>query len=88
MQFYYVYKTVQHPLVNNFVAPYSLKERLMHVAEVKRRARTKIPWICDTMTNDVVRAFGAPNGEYVIDPEGKIVRKRFWSNPRTLRTMS
>lgn len=86
VQFFYVYKTVQHPEINNFVAPYDLKERLMHVAEAKRRMQTQIPWICDNMDNEVKRAFGgAPNGEFVIDPQGVIVRKRFWSNPRTLR---
>ena len=39
------------------------------------------------MENDVETAFGgAPNGEYIVDPEGVIVRKRFWSNPATLRS--
>jgi hypothetical protein len=28
---------------------------------------------------------GAPNGEYILDPSGKLIRKRFWSNPNTLR---
>ena len=86
VNFYYVYANVQHPEINNFVAPYSLKERLMHVAEVKKRTQSEIPWICDTMKNEIKLALGgAPNGELVIDPEGKIVRKRFWSNPKTLR---
>lgn len=29
---------------------------------------------------------GPPNGEFLIDPEGKIVRQKFWSNPQTLRS--
>jgi len=87
VQFFYVYKTVQHPGINNFVEAYDVKERLMHVAEAKRRLQSRIPWICDNMENEVKHAFGrAPNGEFVIDPEGVIVRKRFWSNPRTLRS--
>lgn len=39
------------------------------------------------MDHKVEKAFGgAPNGEYILDPAGKIVRKRFWSNPKTLRS--
>ncbi len=58
----------------------------MHVAEAKRRTGSAISWICDTMDNSIKHALGSPpNGEFVIDPKGKIVRKRFWSNPRTLR---
>jgi hypothetical protein len=38
------------------------------------------------MSNTIKNAMGrAPNSEFVIDPQGKIVRKRFWSNPNTLR---
>ena len=39
------------------------------------------------MDHDVETAFGgAPNGEYILDPNGKIIRKRFWANPKTLRS--
>ena len=58
----------------------------MHVAEAKRRLKTQIPFICDTMENGMKKSLGrAPNGEYVLDPDGKLVRKRFWSDPKTLR---
>lgn len=47
---------------------------------------TDIPWLCDSMDDALTKAFGGTyNGEFVIDPEGKIVRQRFWSNPNTLR---
>lgn len=86
VEFYYVYKTVQHPEINNFLTAFTIEERLRHIAEAKRRFRTEIPWICDTMDNTVKQAFGgAPNGEFILDSEGTIVRKRFWSNPDTLR---
>lgn len=56
------------------------------MAEAKRLLQTEIPWICDAMDNQVKQAVGgAPNGEIVVDPDGKVVRKRFWSNPETLR---
>lgn len=86
VQFFYVYKSVQHPEINNFVSAFTIDERLRHVAEAKKRLGTQIPWICDSMSNDVKHAFGSPpNGEFVLDPEGKIVRKRFWSDPAVLR---
>ncbi|MEM7476347.1 MAG: hypothetical protein AAF483_15235 [Planctomycetota bacterium] len=47
---------------------------------------TQIPWLCDSMDDSATKAFGGTyNGEFVLDPDGKIVRQRFWSNPRTLR---
>lgn len=86
VQFFYVYKSVQHPEINNFLSAFTLEERLKHVAEAKRRFKSEIPWICDNMNNDVKHAFGsAPNGEFVLDPEGKVVHKYFWSNPARLR---
>ena len=86
VRFYYVYKHVQHPEINNFVSAFNLEERLRHVQEAKRRLKTEIPWICDDMDNSFKQAFGgAPNGEFILDPQGKIVRKRFWSNPQVLR---
>ena len=86
VKFYYVYKTLAHPETNGYVRPFSLAERLMHVQEARRRLGTQFTWICDTMTNDVKGALGdAPNSEFVIDPEGTVVRKRLWSDPEQLR---
>ena len=66
--------------------PITLKERLAHVHEAQRVLRTDFQWICDTMDNQVKHALGdAPNSEFIIDPEGKIVRKRAWSNPVQVR---
>ena len=77
---------MQHPEINNFVSAFSLQERLQHVQQAKRRLKTEIPWICDNMENSVKKAFGgAPNGEFILSPDGTILRKRFWSNPEVLR---
>lgn len=87
VQFLYVYKTLEHPGVNGFVDPIDLKERLKHVAIVKKQLGSEIPWICDNMDNDVKHAFGgAPNGEYILDPEGEVLNKRYWLNTKALRT--
>ena len=87
VNFFYVYSNIQHSETNGIVAPFSIEEKLMHIAEAKRRTNSKIPWICDTMGNSLKKALHAsPNAEFVIDPTGKVVRRRFWSDPTTLRT--
>lgn len=86
INFYFVYKSLAHPEINNFVSPHTLEERLKHIEEFQKITGSKIPWLCDSMDNMFSNAFGRPpNGEFVIDPEGIVVRQRFWSNPVTLR---
>lgn len=86
VKFYYIYKALAHPETNGYVAPFNLEERLMHVAEARRTLGTDIPWICDSMDNDLKHAFGdRPNSEFVLDPEGKVVVARQWSDPAALR---
>lgn len=86
MKFYYVYKALAHPEINNYVAPFNIEERLMHVAEAGRVLGSRIPWLCDTMDNALKHAFGnAPNAELVFDPDGNVVRRRGWSDPVALR---
>ena len=86
VNFFFVYKALAHPEVNGFVPAFNLKERLAHVQRAKKMLHTTIPWLCDTMQNEFSAAFAnVPNGEFVIDPEGVLVRKRFWSNADTLR---
>lgn len=86
MKFYYVYKSLAHPEWNNYVTPFNLEERLMHVAEAGRVLGSRIPWLCDTMDNELKHAFGnAPNAELVFDPDGNVVRRRGWSDPDALR---
>jgi hypothetical protein len=86
VKFFYVYKTLAHPDWNNYVTPFSLEERLMHVAEAKRSLATSIPWLCDAMDNRFASAMGrAPNSEFIIGPDGKIVRCHGWNQPERLR---
>ena len=66
--------------------PVSLDERLAHIARGKEEYRTRIPWLADSMTNDLKNAFGdRNNSEFVISPEGKVLIARAWSNPDQLR---
>ncbi|MDP6444821.1 MAG: hypothetical protein QGG36_31065 [Pirellulaceae bacterium] len=86
VKFFYIYKHLQHPGYDGYVQPVSLAERLKHVAEAQRRLDTKIGWIVDAMDNQLKHALGnQPNSEFVVDPAGKIVRTRSWSDPTKLR---
>lgn len=86
VRFYYLYKALAHPGLNGYIRPHTLEERLLHVAEAERTLGSGIPWIVDSMNNDLRHAIGnMPNSEYVVDGDGKILRMRAWSDPATLR---
>lgn len=86
MKFYYIYKALAHPENNGYVAPFTIKERLMHVAEAKQKLGTRFNWIADSIDNKLKHALGnAPNSEFLIDPKGKVVVARPWSRPSDLR---
>ena len=86
VRFVYLYKALAHPELNGYVNPITLEERLMHVAEAKRVLGSEIAWIADNMANELKRALGnRQNSEYLLDPEGRILRVRAWSDPDQLR---
>lgn len=67
--------------------PVTIAERLAHVSAAKQKLGTRIPWLADTMENDLKHAFGdRNNSEFVISPEGKVLIARAWSDPVTLRS--
>jgi hypothetical protein len=86
VEFYYIYKPLAHPELNNYISPFTMQERLMHVMEAKRRLGSSITWLADSMTNEYHAAMGeTPNSELVIDPNGIVVARRAWSRPAELR---
>ena len=86
VRFVYLYKALAHPELNGYVNPVTLEERLMHIEEAKRVLGSEIPWIADTMANDLKHAIGdRPNSEYLLDPKGRVLRARAWSDPGQLR---
>ena len=86
VQFYYVYKQLAHPELSNYVDPFTLEERLMHVTQAEVQLGSRIPWLADAMTNGLKHALGdMPNSEFIIDPDGRVVERRAWSNPTALR---
>ena len=86
VKFYYMYKALAHPELDGYVTPFTLEERLMHVKEAQRTLGSQVTWLCDGMDNDTKHALGnRPNSEFVINPQGVIVRARIWSDPVQLR---
>ena len=66
--------------------PFTLDERLAHARQAEKQLGATIPWLVDAMDNRLKHALGdRPNSEFIIDPKGKIVRKRAWSNPAQVR---
>lgn len=56
------------------------------MAEAKQTLGSTIPWIVDTMDNDLKHAMGnRPNSEFIVDPQGRIVRMRDWSSAEAVR---
>lgn len=76
-----------HPeLAGDYVQPFTLDERLRHARQAEKQLGASIPWLVDAMDNRLKRALGGrPNSEFVIDPQGVIVRKRAWSHPGQVR---
>lgn len=86
VNFYFVYGSLAHPENNSYVQPFSLEERLMHVAEAKETMQTTIPWLADNMDNELKSTLGSmPNSECVLAPDGKVIYTNSWSDSAELR---
>ena len=74
VQFYYIYQSLRHPEREGYVQPQNTKERLMHVADAKKRLGTTVPWIMDTMDDSFRTSLRTnSNSIYVIGPDSEIV---------------
>ena len=86
VRFFYIYKALAHPELRGYVTPFTLEERLLHVREAEKKIGSRIPWLCDNMSNDAKHILGnVQNSEFVVDPEGVVVSRRMWSDPQALR---
>ncbi len=86
VRFYYIYKTLAHPENLGYIRPFTLDERLMHIAEAKRTLGTRVPWLCDTMDNDLKHALGnVPNGQFVLGSDGRLAHMAGWADEEALR---
>jgi hypothetical protein len=84
---FFIYKSLAHPeLTGSYVQPFTLDERLAHARQAEKQLGATIPWLVDAMDNRLKHALGdRANSEFIIDPEGTIVRKRAWSHPAQVR---
>lgn len=87
VRFFFIYKSLAHPeLQGNYVQPFTDDERRAHARQAIAQLGASIPWLVDPIDNRLKHALGnRANSEFVIDPDGKIVRKRAWSDPAALR---
>jgi hypothetical protein len=87
VKFFFIYKRLAHPeLVGGYVQPFTLEERIEHAQVAQRRLGASIPWLVDAIDNRLCRALGnRANSEFIVDPQGKIARKRAWSDPAQVR---
>lgn len=87
VKFFFIYKALAHPeLAGNIVQPFTLEERLAQAQQAEKQFGTKIPWVVDAMDNRMKHAMGdRPNSQFLINPDGVIVRKRAWANAVEVR---
>ncbi len=74
VQFFYFYKSLRHPELDGYVQAQNISERLLQLAEVRKKLGTKVPWIVDTMDDDI--RIGLRSGSwsvFLISPEGEVV---------------
>ena len=74
VQFFYFYKYLRHPELDGYIQAQNISERLLQLAEARKKLGTKVPWIADTM-DDAMR-IGLRSGSwsvYLISPEGEVV---------------
>ncbi|MDF1824660.1 MAG: hypothetical protein P1U68_08455 [Verrucomicrobiales bacterium] len=86
VDFYFIYKSLAHPERDGLVQPVTIDERLAHIKKAKVQLSTTIPWIADSMSNELKNALGnRNNSEIVVSPDGTMVVARDWSDPSALR---
>ena len=86
VQFFYLYKTLAHPENHGLIQPYTIEERLAQVDMARKRLGTQVPWLTDTMENEIWAALGnRPNPHLVLDGEGKVITYAQWAEGPALR---
>ncbi|WP_372797383.1 DUF1566 domain-containing protein [Pontiella sp.] len=86
VQFYFLYQSLTHPENWGFVQPTSIQERFAQVEHAKELLQTSIPWLTDTMDNEMKQHFAmAPNAQFIFDRNGKIVHRSSWGRGSSLR---
>lgn len=86
VQFYFVLQSLTHPENWGYVQPTSIQERFAQIEHAKDLLKTKIPWLADTMDNEMKEyCVMAPNAQFVFDSEGKILHRASWGRGSSMR---
>lgn len=74
VQFRYVYQSLRHPELGGLVEPQNIGERILHAKEAQRRMETRVPWVVDTLDDNIRVALRANSQTvYFISPQGEIL---------------
>lgn len=86
VQFYFLFQSLTHPENWGYVQPTSIQERFAQTEHAKALLKTSIPWLADTMDNEMKQHFAmTPNSQFVFDREGKILHRASWGRGSSLR---
>lgn len=86
VQFFYFYKFLRHPELDGYVQAQNISERLLQLAEARKKLGTKVPWIADTMEDDM--RIGLRSGSwsvFLISPEDEVIYGSGRIDPQGLR---
>lgn len=74
IQFFYFYKNLRHPELGGYVQAQNMSERLLQLEEARSKLGTKVPWIADTMDDDIRKGLRSGSWSvYLISPEGEVI---------------
>jgi EF hand len=74
VQFFYFYKQLRHPELDGYMQAQNMSERLLQLAEARKKLGTKVPWIADTMDDDMRKGLRSGSWSvYLISPKGEVV---------------
>ncbi|MEO1529142.1 MAG: hypothetical protein AAFX06_27290 [Planctomycetota bacterium] len=86
VQFYFLFQSLTHPENWGYVQPTSIQERFAQIEHAEELLQTKIPWLADTMDNEIKSHFAmTPNSQFVFDHDGTIVHRASWGRGSSLR---
>lgn len=86
MQFLNVYRILSHPERNDYIQPFTIEERLMHIVEAKKVLRTKIPFVADNMDDSIKTTWGKiPNPAFIVDRQGRVLYMAAWADSELVR---
>ena len=86
-QTFYIQRCLAHPENHGFLQPMNNEERIQQSKETARLLRTHIPWLCDTLENDVFRQLpqNEDNDVFIYSAEGSELFSGSLSTPGPIK---